>query len=101
MTESIIKINKYIKKNFKKTRNTDIATVKFLQKFLDPDLDPDYDRNLIVSSSGHAPPFRRILRKSVEYSCIILLSANKQTNADENITSLAAVIRRYKFSITS
>ena len=41
----------------------------------------------MVSSMAHVPPYQQILWKSAEY--FLHKTANKQTNADENITSLA------------
>ena len=56
--------------------------------------DPDYHQNLTVSPSAHVPTphvstLHRILRKSVQY--FLHNPANKQTNADENITSSVKV----------
>ena len=45
----------------------------------------------MVSFMSHVPPFHRILWKSVEL--FLHNPDNKQTNADENMTSLAEVIK--------
>ena len=82
---------------------------KSLYKFLsylslkiteDPDSDPNHSQNLITSSFYHFGHILKILSKSVHkfLSYLFHKQTDGQTNPDENITTLAEVIKpMYQF----
>ena len=58
-----------------------------------PDSDPDCHQNLIICSMGHWQPALKILCKSIPkfFRKVANRQTDRQTNNDENITSLAEV----------
>jgi len=59
---------------------------------LNPTNHPKYHQILVVSSVAHVPLFQQILYRSSIFLRNPNKQTNKQTNADENITSLAEVM---------